>query len=329
MFENFKFMVIEDVDRDREEVLNQLADAGFLPKNLLARPMTFQSALEALSDHSQEIDVVFLDLNLPRDPADPRPEKGHGREILNIIHKTYNPRHGIRVVVVSGEDLLDGFTDQNMYDAWPGTLVSIAQKSALSKTLAASLKRLRKDPLAQRIRRAKLNDALEYYECVVDNTQPVGARLDAARKLAVLLVRNEVNHHHGSLGATNAYADKLSDLIRDHIESRFSFNPRTNRRHVDMGAIESNGGWQSFLWRGAMVQHLYVLNNYRNDHVHLPEHPYEDGTQGCWTIPRDTLDRVRGGVALGLIAEHIVRDLLDWYLPWHEQVYLPWVEGQK
>ena len=29
MFEGFKFVVIEDVDRDREEVLNQLADAGF------------------------------------------------------------------------------------------------------------------------------------------------------------------------------------------------------------------------------------------------------------------------------------------------------------
>ena len=73
---------------------------------------------------------------------------------------------------------------------------------------------------------------------------------------------------------------------------------------------------------------VYVLNHYRNDHTHLPEHPYDEGTQRNWAIPRDTLDRVRGGVTLGLVAEHIVRELLDWYMPWHEQVYLPWAEGR-
>jgi len=26
------------------------------------------------------------------------------------------------------------------------------------------------------------------------------------------------------------------------------------------------------------------------------------------------------------VAEHIRRDLLDWHLPWHEQVEMPWAQ---
>ncbi len=328
MFEDLKFMVVEDVEGDREEVLNQLADAGFKVENLLARPTTFQEAMEALSDHAEELDVVFLDLNLPRDDADPRPEKGHGRKLLETIHKSYNPRLGIRVVVVSGEDLLNGFADQNMYAAWPGTLVSIAQKSELSKTLKASLKRLRKDPLAQRVRRAKVDGILGYYECVADATQPVGERLKAARALAVRLVRNEVDHHLGAVDGTRDYADDLNGLIRNHIESRFAPG-RDGRHYIDVGKIRSDGGWGAFLWRGAMVRHLHVLNQYRNTFEHLREQPYEGGSTGRWDVPRDVMERVVSGQAAGTIAECIVRELLDWYLPWHEQVYQPWLESQS
>ena len=328
MIDTFKFMVVEDVERDRKEVLNQLIDAGFEVDNLLACPMTFQKALEALDDHAEDLDVVFLDLNLPRDESDPRPEKGHGRELLKTIHRSYNPRLGIRVVVVSGEDLLDGFADKNMYDAWPGTLISIAQKSELSKTLKASLKRLRKDPLAQRIRRAKVDGILGHYECVADATQPVGERLKAARAIAVRLVRNEVDHHLGTVGGTRGYADNLNGMIHDHIESRFAPG-RDGKCYVDIGKIRSDGGWDAFLWRGATVQHLYALNQYRNTYEHLRERPYDEKSKAHWKVPRDTMERVRSGQSVGMIAECIVRDLLDWYLPWHEQVYQPWRERQS
>lgn len=324
MFENFKFIVIEDVDRDREEVLNQLADAGFTPANLLARPTTLQEARDALRDHAVELDVVFLDLNLPRDGADPRPEKAHGRKILDEIHNSYNPKLGIRVVVVSGEDLLDGFSDQTMYAAWRGTLVSIAQKSALSQTMTASLKRLRKDPLAQRIRRAKLDEVLEHYECLVDAEQPAGERLKAARGLALRLARNEVDHHRGAIGATNGYADDLNGLIKDHIESRFAVDAR-GRRFVEIGRIESPGGWGAFLWRGATLQHLYTLNSYRNSFEHLREHPYDGGATSAWEVPRDALERASSGQVAAVVAEYIACDLLEWYLPWHEQIYMPWM----
>lgn len=331
MFESFKFIVVEDIDRDRAEVLNQLADAGFDPDNLLGRPAHYEEAVETIREHAENLDVVFLDLNLPRDGTDARPAKGMGRNILNLIHRTLNPKAGIRVVVVSGEDLLDGFSDQNMYELWPGTLVSIAQKSALAATLKASLKRLRRDPFAQALRRLKLDDVLAHYEIVIDGTQPIGERLKEARALGIRLARNEVDHYLGRHDATTDYADDLNGLIKDHIEDRFDYTSLPNKpskRLVSIAKIRSSGGWASFLWRGAMVQHLYALNTYRNDYIHLRDRPYEERTGSDWTIPRDRLESVSAGRHVGVVAESIVRDLIEWYLPWHEQVYLPWREGK-
>lgn len=331
MFESLKFIVIEDIERDRVEVLNQLADAGFDPKNLLARPAHYEEAVEAIRDHADDLDVVFLDLNLPRDATDARPTRGIGRNILNLIHGSLNPKASIRVVVVSGEDLLDGYTDQMMYDLWRGTLVSIAQKSALAVTLKSSLKRLRRDPLAQALRKAKLEDVLAHYEVVVDGTQPIGERLKEARSVGLRLARNEVDHHLGRLDATVDYADDLNGLIKDRIEDRFDFTSLPGGRQarmVSLAKIKSNGGWSAFLWRGAMVQHLYALNSYRNDYVHIKARPYDDRNGSTWTIPREVLQSVSDGRHVGVVVESIVRDLIEWYLPWHEQVYLPWREKQ-
>ena len=328
MFENYKFIVVEDKDADRVEVLTQLADANFTRANLLAKPATYQDALEAITDHQNELDVVFLDLNLPRDATDARPEKGHGRNLLNFIHRSLNPGANIRVVVVSGEDLLDGFNDQNMYELFAGTLVGIAQKSSLAVTLKRSLRQLRRDPLAQRIRRAKMVEVADLYELVVDAAQPAAERLKAARSLAIRLVRYEVDHYQGRVDATIGYADRLSELIRDHIESRFAEDNYERRRLVKVGAIQSDGGWGAFLWRGATVTHLRALNSYRNGQIHLAEQPYVTASPNSWQIPRESLEAATSGRALGVVAEAIVRDLLEWYLPWHEQVYQPWREKQ-
>jgi hypothetical protein len=327
MFESFKFIVVEDIERDRAEVLNQLADAGFDPANLLARPSHFEEAVEAIREHADSLDVVFLDLNLPRDATDARPAKGMGRNMLNLIHGTLNPKANIRVVVVSGEDLLDGFSDQMMYDLWPGTLASIAQKSALAPTLRASLRRLRKDPFAQALRRAKMENILALYDVVADGSQPIGERVSKAKAIGLLLVGNEVDHNSGRVGYSSRYGENLHLLIRDEIESRFAANS-SGRSYIDIGEIKADGGWGAFLWRGAMVQHLYALNQYRNTYVHISEQPYQHAGRDRWEIPRDLLKRASDGRYVGVVIESIVRDLIEWYLPWHEQVYLPWREGQ-
>lgn len=331
MLETLKFLIVEDKAEDRGEVLSLLSDAGFLPTNKIGVAETYQDAKALLEENAAAVDVVFLDLNIPRDARDGRPEKSHGKGILDIIHTDLNRRAGndIRVIVVSGEDLQDGVQDQLFYGFYKGTLVGIAQKAELPPMLKASVRRLKKDPVRSRIRRAEL-DVLEQYEVVVDPTKPIKERLKGARALAIKLVQNEVDHHRNRHGACEGYADDLNGLIKDHIESRFS-EDRSGKRRIKASMIQPPGGWGSFLWRGSMIQHLYAINSYRNLFEHIEEQPYrcQSGETDVWSIPPDVLRAVEDGEAVGKVLELTVREILDWYLPWHEQVYLLWAKGQS
>jgi CheY-like chemotaxis protein len=328
MFEDVKFVVVEDKDTDRKEVLSELAVAKFKKDNRIGLPATYDDAKELLAQHAHEIDVVFLDLNIPRNDKDSRPEKAHGSRLLQYIHDDLNRRqgHDVKVIIVSGEELLDSLHDDALYRAYEGTLVSITQKTELTKTLKRSLKRLRKDPLLALIRKADV-EIIDGYECVFDGGQPINERLEAARRLAARLVRYEVDHFRGKVGAADDLADDLQSLITEHIESRFKENDR-GRRFINASRIEAPGGWPAFLWRGAMVQHLYTINSYRNRYMHIAEQPYDDshGQNSVWKIPPDTLESVKSGKTVGDLICAVVRDLLAWYLPWHIEVYKPWVE---
>jgi hypothetical protein len=41
------------------------------------------------------------------------------------------------------------------------------------------------------------------------------------------------------------------------------------------------------------------------------------------------LSAVEGGEVVGKLIEVAVSEILDWYLPWHEQVYLPWARAEN
>ncbi|MEW8552652.1 MAG: hypothetical protein AB2605_02570 [Candidatus Thiodiazotropha sp.] len=331
MLENYKFIVVEDKEADRREVLNKLAVAGFSPENLLGKPETYDDAREIIAGGASHVDVIFLDLNIPRSHGDSRPEKGHGRRLLDWIHDDVNRRPGnhIRVVIVSGEDLLDGLSDAALLRSYPGTLVSIAQKAALDATLKASLKRLKRDPLLQRVKRAGMAISDEY-DCVFDLDRSITERLEAARRIAIQLVRNEVEHHFDDSELSTRYPDDLNSLIKYGIEARFDEDER-GRHRIKASRLNTEEGWSGFLWRGALVQHLYAINSYRNLYTHIAEQPYEstDQAEQIWEIPPETLETVNRGTAVGQILEAIVKDLLNWYLPWQEQVYQPWKESKR
>jgi CheY-like chemotaxis protein len=331
MLETLKFVIVEDKAEDRNEVLSQLADADFRPANKLGAAETYQDAKALLEEHAANVDVVFLDLNIPRDSRDGRPEKSHGKAILDIIHTDLNRRVGndIRVIVVSGEDLQDGVQDQLFLDFYKGTLVGIAQKAELPRMLKASVRRLKKDPRRSLIRRLEL-EVLDHYDTVTDPGKPVKERLKSAKTLAIKLVQNEVDHHNGRLGSCERYADDLHRIIKECIELRFD-EDANGRRRVKAAAITAPGRWGLFLWRGAMLQHLNAINSYRNIFEHIEEQPYRCGskeTQG-WEIPPEVLRSAEAGEAAGKLIELTVKDLLDWYLPWHEKVYLPWAKAQR
>lgn len=324
MYEKLRFVVIEDQEAARADLLDRLNDAGFVRNNLLGCPSTYSDAMTLLAEKASEIDVVFLDLRLPRDERDIREEKGHGANLLGYIHEDLNhrPGVGIRVVIVSGENVIDGMQDKAYYGIYKGTLVGIVLKSEPDKTLKRSLKELRRDPIRAALLRLNVQ-VLDDYDVLQDGEASVGERIKAARRVALRLARNEVDHYRNRTDASAEYADDLGKLIKAHIKSRFE-------GYVTRANITADGGWSTFLWRGAMLQHLYTLNNYRNVYEHVQERPY--GTHGGqpdrWTISDDVLSIVERGDAVARAAAAIVEELLIWYLPWHEQVYLPWSKGE-
>ncbi len=325
MIDTLKFVVIEDSDDDRKEVLLKLADFGFKKENRLGMADSYNTAKELLEEYSEQINVVFLDLNLPIDTADGRAEKRHGVNLLTLIHKDLNrrPDTGIKVIVVSGEDLHDGGDHDVWMEAYKDTLIGVVQKANLTTMLKANVRRLKKDPLRTRISNNHL-EILDQYDLVSDRNLPVKERLEAARTLAIKLVMNEMDVQNQSLNSCPECTDDLHTLVKK-IEMRFEPD-KYNKRHVKQSAINTPGGWGAFLWRGHMVQHLYTLNSYRNTFVHIEEQPFRTSstTEDTWTAPPEILTKMASGDSVGKMIELIVRDLLDWYLPWHEQVYGPY-----
>jgi len=141
----------------------------------------------------------------------------------------------------------------------------------------------------------------------------------------IRIVQNEVDHHQQQLGSSKGYADDLNGLIKDRIESRFA-EDANGRHRVKASLIRTQGGWGAFLWRGSMMQHLYAINSYRNLFEHVDEQPYRCQGQNpdVWLIPPEVLRAVEAGEAVGKLLELTLNEILEWYLPWHEQVYLPW-----
>jgi hypothetical protein len=330
MLDSLRFVVVEDKADDRREVLNRLSDAGLIPENKLGEAATYEEAKALLEERAQELNVVFLDLNLPRDTRDGWPERGHGKRLLDLIHTDLNrrPRVDIRVVVVSGEDIHDGMTDAMMRDHYAGTLIGITAKSELPTALKANLKRLQKDPLFGRLRRMGV-DVLSDYQTLFDNTKPTIDRLESAKRLACRLVRYEGDYRRGKIGACDEYGEDINRAIKEIIEDRFEEDWRG--RYVKIKSIKIGDSWNRFLWRGVMLQHLYTINSYRRAFVHLQEQPYASGENGTdeWMIPHEVRQRVEKGDNVAEMIELAVEELLEWYLPWHEQVYLPWAQKQE
>ena len=227
---------------------------------------------------------------------------------------------------MSGEDLADGFQDDMLYRQYQNTLVSIVQKADLVETLRKNLDRLNRDPLRMEIERLHLA-VLPQYDTVVDPGKPILDRLESARNLAIRLLLNEADHFANRLNYRDDLLDDLNGLLKA-IEARFQPD-RDQKRRVKVSTIISKGGWGAFLWRGPMIQNLYTLNSYRNTYIHIGAQPLRNpAPEGeTWQIPPSTLTKLEAGTTVGKIVELIVRELLEWYLPWHRDVYAPWAES--
>ena len=204
MVDTLKFVAVEDTEQDLDELFDILGEAGFIGSNKLGTAGTYEEAKALIEDQARNIDVIFLDLNLPINEQDGRPEKRHGASLLKFVHSDLNYRANIdiRVIVVSGENLADGIQDDLLMKQYEGTLIGIVQKAHLPKMLKASIRRLKKDPLRNRIRRGQI-DILDFYDLVIDPNQPIKERLKNARSLAIRLVQSEVDYHNQEVNLFN------------------------------------------------------------------------------------------------------------------------------
>ena len=320
---DFKFFIVEDNVQYQREVLGQLAKAGFDPDNHLGLAANYQDAKEKLDHLAQQLDVVFLDLNIPRSELDPKPEDKHGTALLDLIHGTLNhqPSTHIRVIVVSGQDMaINEATQKLLMDHYDGTLVGVVDKTSMAEILKANLKRLRRDPMASALRRLGINLVNEW-NTLTDSNQATIRRLDAGRKIAIGLAQNEIDFFEGHINAHPEFNDNLGGLS-GHLMGRFK-GP-DSRPFVSMGSLHSNSGWGGFLWRGVLMEHFRTINNYWNAFKHLDERPYDNPTSSpnAWQPPADQMEKRKRGDTVAQLVELMVRDLLEWYLPWHEQVLL-------
>jgi CheY-like chemotaxis protein len=320
---NFKFFIVEDNVQYQKEVLGQLARVGFEPDNHLGLAANYQDAKERLDELAQQLDVVFLDLNIPRSELDPKPEDKHGTALLDLIHGTLNhqPSTHIRVIVVSGQDMaINEATQKLLMDHYDGTLVGVVDKTAMADMLKANLKRLRRDPIASALSRMGISLVNEW-NTLTDSSQATIRRIDAGRKIAIGLAQQEIDFFEGLTNAHPEFNDNLGGLS-GHLMGRF--RPPEGKALVSMGTMATNSGWGGFLWRGVLMEHFRTINNYWNAFKHLDERPYDNPTSSphAWQPPADQIEKRKRGDAVVQLVELMVRDLLEWYLPWHEQILL-------
>jgi CheY-like chemotaxis protein len=325
------FIVVEDNQDYQAEVLNQLAKAEFSPENHLGTAATYDDAKELLEQYADDLDVVFLDLNIPRNDADPKPEDKHGTALLDLIHESLNKRPGvyIRVIIVSGQDLAANEAMKSvMMNHYSSTLVGVVEKSAMVQMLKANLKRLRQDPILKALRRLEIPLESEW-ETLIDTSRPALDRLSAGRAIAIRLAQNEIDYREGREHSHPEFDDNLGSIYH-HLLNRFRSGDTDERIKVSMGSITSHGKWGCFLWRGILMDHFRTINSYWNAYKHLAERPYHNPTSDAddWSIPAPLMQRGRDGEVVVHLIELAVRDLLEWYLPWHEQV-LAKIESER
>lgn len=326
MLSKLKYIIVEDRDQERVETENIAVEEGFDGENRIDWAGSYASAKESIQKNASLVDVIFLDLNLPESDARLDLNRDHGYKLLRWIHEDLNrkrPANPIRVVIVSGQHTLDGILDEDFRKKYSETLVAIAFKAELPESLRAAVRAVAEDGMLEKLRKAELNVRREYRK-IIGPGVAVRDKLQAAKLIACRLLEFEGDYWQRSIGSF-----KLGDDLKRGIETVIKIRFRDG--WVQKNKMIRAEDWGHFLWRGTMIEHLYGVNNYRNRNEHMAAHDYrsENPADDGWNVPQDVLDRyMNGDDAVGIVKMQIDA-LLNWYLPWHEQVYIPWARTQK
>lgn len=321
------FLIVEDHDQEARTLQEVLLDLGL--GHCLGVAKSALAAREEIMTHRADVELVFLDLSVPLSGAGSRIDNDVGYELLEWIHTDLN-RPGsrkTRVVIVSGQYDLTGVLDKKLRIGFDGTLIGVVHKENLKSELGQVVAILNRDPLLEALIRLQV-DVVAEYQTLNSSGASTKDKCQAAKLIACRLLMNDGDYRAKKLGACQ-FGDDLNKAIKQVVERRFK-SEAGKRTFVEKKYLAPGEKWEEFIWRGAMVEHLYGINNYRNRIEHLPQQPYTDESkQDEWKIPRDLGESFSRGDDVVEILQVLVKALLKWYLPWHEQVYLAWVNKQE
>ncbi len=322
-----RFAIVEDRHDAIENLLVVIKGAGMSLGHCVGKWTDFDGARAGLDAKCRDIDLLFLDLNIPLNANDSKPTKDHGRTILDLILNDLNRRgpHKMSVVIVSGE--VNENYERNLWlGNYKAIVVGLAMKGQLTTALPEILNRYSEDPYTGEIR-ADWSAAEPYYQTLTDEEETAESRSLACLTLSCLLMRNIAQYEQKLPDQTGLSGKQLSDLIREYLARNFNPIKAGGPSFCNLKFLKGSAG--DWVLRGYLIEHLYAINNFRNGIIHISDTgPFHDGAghYGTWGDGKVPVERLENADRLCRILVMIVQDVLDWYLPWHRKVYAPWIK---
>lgn len=330
MLRDVRFFVVEDREQSVRNVLQQARLAGFQPDLKIGVAGNLADATSALNEHWKDIDLVFLDLNIPADESDNHPRKDHGQKLLEIIHKDINQRgaHSIAVIIISGE--VDSEAERQLWvEHYSPTVLDLASKDNLTEDFRRCVQRYFEDPFKAALR-SVWPEAFDNFDTVTDANKSANDRSLAALQLGCQMLKNidEIESADEGIGTTSS--SDLNTLVKEYLSRNFDPVSADRPHQVYSNLRKLKRSRDKWVLRGYLVEHIYSIYKYRNAIIHLSDTgPFHDGRNdyAIWSGDRDLITRLEKAERTCRIIQLIVEDVVEWYLPWHEQVFLTSIGG--
>ncbi len=327
MLRNVRYFVVEDREQSVRSVLQQARLAGFQAELKIGVAGTLSEATSVLNERWKDIDLVFLDLNIPAEAGDSHPRKDHGQKLLEVIHNDINRRgeHSIAVIIISGE--VDSEAERQLWvKHYAPTVLDLASKDNLTEDFRRCVQRYFEDPMKVEIR-SIWPEGFANFDVVTDPSKSANDRSLAAIQLGCLMLKNidELESAADGLGASSS--SDLNTLIKEYLGRNFEPVSSDRPAQVYSNLRKLKRARDQWVLRGYIVEHLYSIHKYRNAIIHVSDTgPFHDGRggYGVWDANRDLISRLESAERTCKIIQLVVEDVVEWYLPWHERVYLAW-----
>ena len=318
---DLRIFVLEDDDGHYEQILECLARKPLCLRSdevIVARRTALQDARDWLVENHHTINLVLLDLYVDGRPGDASPSEQNGVELLKWLDsaqgKPIGPEgHRLEVdtIVVSS-----GVTEtqrENYSRLYPRTVFDAVPKLDIRTILPNRILQWQKG-------RHKLgswlagptglgSEVAKAWRHISTGDGSLLQRVNDAQTIAIAIAHNvasvRVLKEGGKVPGRN-----LKNLLDDE--------PRRSPQRDP-------------LWRGNVLDQLYLINGWRNQVEHSDRDFPFDSAVGLaeldnFKIPgRNELliDRMRRYRYIESALAVLVEDLLHWYRPWHEGVFLP------